>query len=232
MKTLSQAELLASDVVANATMNRGRGLSGVNSYARELRFDVPAFLQERVEARGRAFWYDPCCGQGCGQGRALAEAGEQFAATDWGQCVRIVGVDLIGDFVPAGENVRLLAGDVLTWTLEGQADLITCVHGLHYLGDKLGFLERAYAQLALGGILLAHLDTANLRQPYSWTQTVRRLRAQGIRVTWKDHRQRLERTDAPLAFGLTYTAATISAQANYTGITVVDSWYQEQGPGD
>lgn len=227
MKTLSQAELLASDVVANATMNRGRGLTGVNSYARELRFDAATFLQERVSAQGRALWYDACCGEG----RALAEAGEQFTATDWGRRIRIVGMDLIGDFVSTGENVRLLAGDVLTGTLDGQADLITCVHGLHYLGDKLGFLERAYAQLALGGILRAHLDTVNLRLPYSWTQTVRRLQAQGIRMTWKNHRLHLERTNAPLGFRLTYQGATLSAEANYTGITVVDSWYGLPGGG-
>ncbi len=30
---LGSDELLSSPVVANATMNRGRGLSGVNSYA-------------------------------------------------------------------------------------------------------------------------------------------------------------------------------------------------------
>lgn len=222
MKTLSQAELLASDVVANATMNRGRGLTGVNSYARELRFDAATFLQERVSAQGRALWYDACCGEG----RALAEAGEQFTATDWGRRIRIVGMDLIGDFVSTGENVRLLAGDVLTGTLDGQADLITCVHGLHYLGDKLGFLERAYAQLALGGLLLGNLDSANLRLPSSWTQAVRRLRTQGVPITLKDHQLRLERVNAPLAFGLTYQGATVSAQPNYTGITVVDSWYR------
>ena len=224
MKTLSHAELLASDVVANATMNRGRGLSGVNSYARELRFDVGDFLRERVQARGRALWYDACCGQG----RALAEAGEHFAATHWGRRVQIVGVDLIGDFAPAGTNLHLAAGDVGAWTLDGKADLITCVHGLHYLGDKLGFLEYAYAQLAPGGLLLAHLDTANLRLPCAWAQTVRRLRAQGVALTLKDHRLRLERTDAALTFGLTHEGATVSAQANYTGIIVVDSWYEQR----
>jgi len=39
---LDADELLASPLVANATMNRGRGLSGVNSYERDLRFRIRA----------------------------------------------------------------------------------------------------------------------------------------------------------------------------------------------
>lgn len=221
MDMLGSVELLASDVVANATMNRGRGLSGVNSYQRELGFDIAAFLRTRVETHGRALWYDACCGEG----KALAEAGAQFADYDWGRCTEIVGVDLVEMFVPAGPGVRLIAGDVLTWRVDGKADLITCVHGLHYLGDKLAFLERAYAQLAPGGRLLAHLDTANLRLPISWAQLTRLVRTRDIPIRLQNHRLTLERTEATLDFGLSYQGATVSAEPNYTGITVIDSWY-------
>ena len=51
---LTQAELLASATVANSTMNRGRGLSGVNSYGRELRCDIAAFLEARAREYGQA----------------------------------------------------------------------------------------------------------------------------------------------------------------------------------
>ena len=220
---LTQTDLLASEIVANAAMNRGRGLSGVNSYDRELRFDIAAFLRERARARGRAVWLDACCGEG----RALHEAGAALA----GEPIQILGVDLMDASVaPSIEspNVRLVAADVsaATFAFPAPLDLITCVHGLHYLGDKLGFVERAYAALAPGGLLLAHLDPANLRfeaAGETWSRLVRRV--QSVSFALRGHLLRIERGEAGLRFGAMYRGATVSESPNYTGMTVVDSWY-------
>ena len=221
-EVMTPAELLASDVVANATMNRGRGLSGVNSYARELRCDIPTFLQQRVRERGEAVWYDACGGEG----RALREARRHLDATDWGGKVRLLGVDLVGPPAPVvSPGLTLLSADVVTYAPVEPVDLLTCVHGLHYLGDKLGFLQHAYGCLSPGGLLLGHLDTANLRLPLPWSQLARRVRAAGVTLRLKDHLLRVEREDAALDFGLAYQGATVSEQPNYTGITVIDSWY-------
>ena len=226
MTMLRADELLASPVVANATMNRGRGLSGVNSYERDLRFSITEFLRERVRERGAAVWYDACCGQG----RALVEAGRQFNAAGWGDQVRIVGVDLVEMFTPdEAPSVALQAADVAAWTLERPADLVTCVHGLHYLGDKLGFLQNMYAMLAPGGLFLGHLDANNVRTAESglliWRQAARHAAKNGAALEFKSHVLRIKRTDAPLDFGVTFRGATISKEPNYTGITVTDSWY-------
>ncbi len=226
MTMLRADELLSSPVVANATMNRGRGLSGVNSYERDLRFSTTEFLAQRVRERGEAVWYDACCGQG----RALVEAGERLAAHEWGRHVHIVGVDLVGMFTPEhGPGVTLIAADVAAFKVDRPADLITCVHGLHYLGDKLGFLQHAYALLAPGGLLLAHLDPDNLRASESgasvWRQAARHAARGGAAVDFKGHILRIAHTDAPLDFGMTFQGATVSEQPNYTGITVIDSWY-------
>ena len=223
---LTPADLLRSPVVANATMNRGRGLSGVNSYGRELRFDIVAFLERRVRERGGAVWLDACCGQG----RALLEAGRQFAGTGWGSGVRIVGVDLVGMF-EAGDapNVRLIAGDVAAFKPGVPVDLITCVHGLHYLGDKLGFLESAHAMLAPGGVFLGSLDPQNVRGGEArgsvWRQAAAFARRSGAAPDLKSHVLRLERGEARLDFGLAYAGAAASEQPHDSGITVVDSWY-------
>ena len=219
-------ELLSSPIVANATMNRGRGLGGVNSYERDLRFSITEFLAERVRERGHAVWYDACCGQG----RALAEAEEQFAAHEWGRQVRMVGVDLVGMFTPEQvPNVTLIAADVAAFRLNQPADLITCGHGLHYLGDKLGFLQNAYAMLAPGGLFLGHLDAINVRSaesgPAIWRQAARHASKRGVALDFKSHVLRVKRTEASLNFGVTYQGATVSEQPNYTGITVIDSWY-------
>jgi len=158
------------------------------------------------------------------------EAGEQFEAAGWGRQVQIVGVDLVGMFTPEqAANVTLTAADVAAFTLNQPADLITCVHGLHYLGDKLGFLQRAYAMLAPGGMLLGHLDPDNLRGLGAgasvWRQAARHAARGGVVVDFKGHVLRIARTEALLDFGLTFQGATISERPNYTGITVVDSWY-------
>ena len=225
--TLPRAdELLSSPVVANATMNRGRGLGGVNSYERELRFSITDFLAERVRERGKAVWYDACCGQG----RALVEAGTQFAEMAWGRQIEIVGVDLMGMFTPEQvPGVTLIAAEVAAFRLDQPADLITCVHGLHYLGDKLGFLQHAYAMLALDGLFLGHLDAKNVHAvdggPPIWRQAARHAAKSGVALDFKSHVLCIKRTDAPLGFGVTYQGATVSEQPNYTGITVIDSWY-------
>ena len=223
---LNPDDLLSSSVVANAIMNRGRGFSGVNSYGRELRFDIGAFLERRVRERGEAVWLDACCGQG----RALLEAGRQFAGTDWGSGVRIAGVDLVGMF-EAGDapNVRLIAGNVAAFKPDAPVDLITCVHGLHCLGDKLGFLESAYAMLEAGGMFLGSLDSQNVRGGESrglvWRQATAFARRSGVAPDLKSHVLRLDRSEARLDFGLSYAGATVSEKPNYSGITVVDSWY-------
>jgi SAM-dependent methyltransferase len=129
-------------VVANCAMNRERQLAGVNSYTRELGFNPLTFLTSRLDAQPpplTAGWLDLCCGTG----RALVQAGAQLAST---------GVDLAGMFdpVPASAPVRLVTATVLAWE-PGQAfDLITCVHGLHYVGDKLAVLALAATWLTPG----------------------------------------------------------------------------------
>ena len=119
-----------------------------------------------------------------------------------------------------------------TFAFPAPLDLVTCVHGLHYLGDKLGFVERACAALTPGGLFLAHLDPANLRfeeAGQAWPRLVRRVRSQGVSLALQSHRLRIERGDAGLRFGAVYRGATVSQTPNYTGMTVVDSWYVVEG---
>lgn len=221
---LADAELLASEAVANAKMNRGRGLAGANSYGRSLAFDIGAFLAERVSANGCAVWYDACCGEG----RALMEAAEQFSRSDWGWRVTLAGADLIGDFAPHFHpRLTLAAADVLRYEPPTPVDLCTVVHGLHYLGDKLAFLEHACRLLAPGGVLVGHLDPADLRLPdgETWQGLMRRVRRAGVRISHRAGLLRIDQTTAPLAFGLVYRGAEPSTAPNFSGMCGVRSWY-------
>jgi SAM-dependent methyltransferase len=184
-------------------------------------------------------WLDACCGEG----RALREASQLWTSMPWSRHLEIVGLDLWDDLPPSqasadGPALRFVGADIADWTPpDVPLDLITCVHGLHYLPNKLGFLERAYSWLAPdGGLLLAHLDTANVRQEGSettdlWATLARRARKQGVTLRLSNHLLRLQRTpDSPntLTFDCSFVGRTVSPKPNFSGMTVIDSWYRQR----
>ena len=81
--------------------------------------------------------------------------------------VRIVGVDLVEPVGPVDlpPGVELEAASVTSWspTADSRFDLITCVHGFHYVGDKLGLLARVASWLADEGTFVANLDLRSIR---------------------------------------------------------------------
>jgi SAM-dependent methyltransferase len=198
-----------SSVVANCAMNRERTLAG---YSRELGVDIPA------ELRGGR-WLDLCCGSG----RALAEAAALLPAG-------IVGVDLVDHFVPGPRppSLRLITASVTTWTPDARFDLITCVHGLHYVGDKLGVLARAASWLTEDGLLVASFDARGVRlrdgSPAGRPLTAA-LRREGFAY---DPRRRLIslRGSRDVHLPYRYAGADDQAGPNYTGQPAVDSFYE------
>ena len=66
-------------------------------------------------------------------------------------------------FDPHDASVTLIAAPLRSWEPPHMFDLITCVHGLHYVGDKLGLLARALNWLTPDGRFAGHLDPANVR---------------------------------------------------------------------
>ncbi|MFG2948804.1 class I SAM-dependent methyltransferase [Streptomyces adustus] len=215
---LSGDELERSSVVANNTMNRGRGLVGVNSYARELGQDPLAHLAGRPAAPS---WLDLCSGEG----RALREAAGALPAD-----AVLTGVDLVGPLVPRPSPPALeeVVASVDRWAPARTYDLITCVHGLHYVGDQLGLLARAASWLAPDGLLLAHFDPDSVR----WADgsaagraAVSALRAAGFGYSARHHRLTL-RGGRSLALPFRYVGADPAAGPNYTGQPAVGSHYE------
>ncbi|GLZ80704.1 methyltransferase [Actinorhabdospora filicis] len=197
-------ELHTTSVVANNAMNRQRGLA---SYARELGLDLPAML----DAPGFR-WLDLCCGSA----KALIEAGRAHPAAT------IVGVDLVDHFGPdAPGNVRLLTAALPALPeLGGPFDLVTCVHGLHYVGDKLAAIAAATALLTPGGLFAANMDVPGLRGVLRPTAA---FRAAGYE--YDPRRRRLRRTGPGAPPAWRYLGADPAAGPNYTGQAAVDSWY-------
>jgi len=208
-RRLDDAGLEGSSVVANNAMNRERQLAGVNSYARELGFNPVDFLLDRPSARG---WLDLCCGTG----RALSQARAALPAG-----VALVGVDLVDYFDPAAGGVELVCASVASWSPGRAFDLVTCVHGLHYVGDKLGLLARAAAWLTDDGLLVADLDLANLALPVAVLPALRR-----AGLSYDARRRRVSlRGRRDISWPFRYVGADDRAGPNYTGQPAVCSHY-------
>jgi SAM-dependent methyltransferase len=224
MKLNSDDELERSAVVANCRMNRERRLTGSNGYSKELSFKPLDFLKGRAAQGTTAAWLDLCCGTG----KALIEAAELVCAD--GLDVKIVGVDLAGMFdapEPGLGSLQLLQASLSTWRPDRSFDLITCVHGLHYVGDKLGLIARATSWLVEDGVFTANLDRANLKVAgeNSDRRLVQDLRRAGLTYDRKKHLLTCEGTKR-LDLPYRYLGADDTTGPNYTGQPAVDSHYE------
>jgi SAM-dependent methyltransferase len=238
---LSDSELEKSEIVANCLMNRQRQLMGSNSYTKELGFNPLDFLLNRISDppvrlrdRNDIAWLDICCGSG----RALIQAAENLQKSQSSQFssqFSIVGVDLVRQFYPHPPDLnclQLITESVHQFHPSRKFDLITCVHGLHYLGDKLEIIKRAASWLSEDGLFIAHLDLANLclvegkpgREKVK-PIPVNLLENMGLKYTKANKLIQLE-NHQELTFSLAYLGADDTVGANYTGQAAVNSLYK------
>ena len=223
---LDEARLEQSTVVANCAMNRDRRLSGVNSYARELGFNpLDALTSLLAGGNGTVAWLDLCCGSG----RALEQAARELSLAGLAGRVVLVGVDLVDTFVTLADplaGLELVCVNVASWQPARQFDLITCVHGLHYVGDKLALVSRAASWLTPAGRLVADLDLAAVHvdgRPGGRVLAAK-LRAEGF--AYDARRHMLTCAGHRLAeFPYTYLGADDRAGPGYTGQPAVCSHY-------
>lgn len=222
--------LAESGIVANARMNRERNVVGNNSYEKDLLFHPLRFLEERLVSQEQVYWLDLCCGTG----NALIQAALYFDQKQVGERVQLVGVDLKDFFFPIPRplpTLQLLPASVADWNPAASYDLITCVHGLHYVGDKLGLLQRVCTWLKPDGLFLGHLDYANLRLADGKTSTLigKDLKQAGLQ--YRQHK-RLIVCEGHRTFQLPYRYLGADDQAgpNYTGQPAVHSYYDRRTP--
>ncbi len=227
-RILLRNEVLArSSVVANSAMNRERVCIGGNSYAKELSLNPLAFLQSRLLTQTYVQWLDLCCGSG----KALIEAALILAQGGSKSRLNIIGLDLVGMFQVFSSELtclRLLETSVDLWEPASSVDLITCVHGLHYVGDKLDLIKRAISWLKPDGVFAANLDYRNLKfanGDVAGTRIVRELRKQGVNYNARKHLL-VCNGKREIESGYVYIGADDTVGPNYTGQAAVDSYYR------
>ncbi|WP_433472239.1 class I SAM-dependent methyltransferase [Spirillospora sp. CA-142024] len=119
-----------------------------------------AEMSARARASTPVRWLDVCCGSG----RAPAEAARLLADRGATAQAEITGLEdhFVSGHLPP--FLRLTSGSVTEWAPDGRFDLITCVHGLHYVGDKLGVLSRIASWLTSDGLFIANFDARSIRR--------------------------------------------------------------------
>jgi SAM-dependent methyltransferase len=231
-RLLDDVALESSSVAANCAMNRERQLAGVNSYARELGFNPLQVMRDAVQDHAgqdaTTAWLDLCCGTG----RALIQAAAELRRDGLAGRTALVGVDLVDAFDPVPEglpNLRLACSPVAAWTPALAFDLISCVHGLHYIGDKLAAIARAASWLTPDGQLIADLDLdaiVVLGAARGRRGLARRLREAGFSYDSRRHRISCQ-GGREVRLPYRYIGADDQAGPGYTGQPAVASYYEE-----
>ena len=115
-----------------------------------------------------------------------------------------------------------------SWRPDCHFDLITCVHGLHYIGDKLRLVADAAGWLTDDGWLVASLDLSSIKLGLG--QSANRavgseFRRQGLPYDSRKKRVTCEgRKSVTMPFR--YLGADDQAGPNYTGQPAVNSYYE------
>ncbi|MEZ6119941.1 MAG: methyltransferase domain-containing protein [Pirellulaceae bacterium] len=232
-RLLDRQSLEASPVVANCAMNRERDLTGTNGYGIELGVEPLEWLRQRLSRQRVVRWLDLCCGSGKALIQAAAGCESATDAVLRNGAVQITGVDLVGMFLPNhSASLRLIVSSVFDFTPVDRFDLITCVHGLHYLGDKLHAIALASSWLVPDGLLIASLDVKNMRlgESQRGDQIIARsLREAGFQYDARRHRlQRIGHANWEPPFH--YVGADDTVGPNYTRQPAVESVYSKLRP--
>lgn len=231
MRLLDADSLERSGVVANCRMNRERTLIGSNGYSCELGFNPVALLKAEASGRDQLSWLDLCCGSG----KALIEAARTAHRDGWEAKLKIVGVDLVRAFVrpdPTFKCVQFEQRSLSNWKPDEQFGLITCVHGLHYVGDKLGLVARAVSWLAHDGMFAANLDVNDCK--FKDGRSAGRFLAAEFRRNGIEYQSRKKLVACEgrreVKFSVNFVGADDEMGPNYTGQPAVGSYYERLLP--
>ena len=125
-------------------------------------------------------------------------------------------------------NLQLVTDTIAHWQHAHSYDLITCVHGLHYIGDKLGLIQKCVGTLTSAGTFAGNLDMKNIKK-LDGASLDRQLRKtlRGFSLQYNSRQHLLIcQGQKQVRFDLRYAGANDQAGKNYTGQEVIDSYYQ------
>lgn len=225
MKLLKEEELIWSPIVANNRMNRKRTARGINSYEKEFGFSLEKWLDAYRRQEKNIKWLDLCCGEG----NALIQYAAYIEKQGLQDNVKLKGIDLVDEFQPIPSSISCLQFEVKSLvglTYDESYDLITCVHGLHYVGDKLAVLSAALKALSETGMFIANLDLKSIKIEGMRDPKYLQNKFKDFKVSYNSRRKILSCIGTRnIDFNLQYLGADENAGPNYTGQEAVDAYY-------
>lgn len=114
-----------------------------------------------------------------------------------------------------------------SWVPSNRYHLITCVHGLHYVGDKLAIIKTALQSLDDDGLFIANADLANVKVKGDRSNQCLKHFFNENNIDY-NVRQKIIRCEGPRSISIpfNYLGTDDKAGPNYTGQEVVDSYYE------
>lgn len=221
MQLTPDDQLIWSPTVANSRMNRSRNASGINSYEQEFKFKPEQFLENTIAEKGSGAWLDICCGEG----RALLQAAQYFNNKNYLQKIKLIGIDLIENENSNSEvQFSIMAFSAFKSAIK--FDLITCVHGLHYIGDKLAAIEKAISLLNVNGLFVANLDLSNICIKDVDSNRLLKDKLKKENILYDSGKKIIKKVGhGEVNFGCHYLGADENSGPNYTGQDAVTSYY-------
>lgn len=132
-------------------------------------------------------------------------------------------------FITVDEHITCVqfeSGSVIDWKPDQTYDLITCVHGLHYLGDKLKVVEAVVTALHPSGLFVANLDLNNIVVQGANTSSYLKNSFKRYGIAYNSRLKVLKQIGSVgIKFGLEYLGADVNHGPNYTGQDSVTSYY-------
>ena len=228
-KLKNEEELEWSSVVANNSMNRKRIAFGINSYEKEIKLNPIKYLISKYKDR-KLSWLDLCCGEG----NALIQSAKFLRENNYENKIDLEGIDLVSyfaDYSGYEDIMKLAPMNLENWTPSTKYDLVTIVHGLHYIGDKIGLLEKISKSLKKEGIFLGNFSLENIRiQGVKDSEKMLRKIFKESGIVYNSRTKMIEITEPiSLSSKFKYLGADDQAGPNYTGQPVVDSVYEYVG---
>lgn len=228
-KLKNEEELQWSPIVANNSMNRKRKAIGVNSYEQDIKFNPIKYLSDKIDnpSQGNYSWLDLCCGEG----NALIQTAKHFYHLNQTDKLNLTGIDLVNYFNPIDpflNNILTFKEQNLSeWITTSKYDLITIVHGLHYIGDKIGLIRKIGGALKPDGLMIGNLDLNNIK--ITGAKKGNKLLKEYFDDNGISYNSKTKiitiRGNQSIAPKFKYLGADDTAGPNYTGQDVVDSFY-------
>lgn len=225
MSLLPENQLMWSSIVANSKMNRKRQASGINSYEQDFKFKPDAFIEQKLKENVKAAWLNLCCGEG----NALIQAANYFRNKRLQQNITLTGIDLVDSFQSFDEKITCIhfkTGSVVEWIPDQSYDLISCCHGIHYLGDKIKVIKKALAVLNKDGLFISNLDLTDIMIDGNSAKIflINNFKKNGL--DYNNRTKILKRSGpAEIDFDLLYLGADDTCGPNYSGQDAVSSHY-------